>query len=93
VITTRPVAAFASGLFCRLFSGSDRFEMWILIEIQPDIGMAGPAWSASHEGIGCLGGGIGCLRGSQQWHEETNSRRESDQVHPPVSKQIPCAKL
>src|SRR5579883_2630296 len=44
----RAVAALATRALGRLRSGGDAFEMGVLIEIEPDIGMARPADVTAH---------------------------------------------
>lgn len=54
VITARAMAAFASGLILRFLAGGDGLEVWVFIEVEPDIGVAGFADLAAHELVGRL---------------------------------------
>jgi hypothetical protein len=48
VCSSRPVAAFATSILGRLLTGGDTREMRIFVKLQPYVGMAGFAGSASY---------------------------------------------
>jgi hypothetical protein len=61
----RAVAALASGALGRFFSGGDALVMRVLVEVRPNIGMAGPAHVAAHES-GSRGGRLSLQKNGEE---------------------------